>query len=192
MQPSQDSIKSDFVNFCKRQNSATLNFKRRSLSCGSIAPMQQFRNFNHPTNISESNLTRTKSFTFRPKKSDTTPNITKMSNETDSSVEFCRQKRPSRKYGTIMRKKAATLGKSLSFRGSRKISAERVEPQQKSVSTGERPRKFSIRKKPTNNEILNMEYREKALEILDNTQEKVPKKCQKETFKYCFSHHLKP
>jgi len=77
-----------------------------------------------------------------------------------------------------MRKKAATLGKSLSFRGPRKISVEKVESQQKSVSTGERPRKFSVREKPTNNEILNMEYREKALEILDNTQEKVPKKCK--------------
>ena len=178
MQPSQDSIKSDFVNFCKRQNSTTLNFKRRSFSCGNIAPIQQFKNQNQPTNVSESNLTRTKSFTFRPKKSDTTPNITKMSNENDGIVEFCRQKRPSRKYGTIMRKKAATLGKSLSFRGPRKISVEKVESHQKSVSTGERPRKFSIRKKPTNNEILNMEYREKALEILDNTQEKVQKKCK--------------
>ena len=75
----------------------------------------------------------------------------------------------------MIRKRAATLGKSLSFRGSKKISVEKVEPQQKSVSTGERPRKFSIRKKPTNNEILNMEYRDKALEILDNTQEKVQK-----------------
>ena len=87
MQPSHESIKSDFVNFCKRQNSTTLNFKRRSLSCGSIAPIKKFKNDNYPTNISESYLSRTKSFTFRPKKYDTTPNITKMSNETDGTVE---------------------------------------------------------------------------------------------------------
>ena len=175
--PQEGSIKSDFVSFCNsqqnqccEQNSIPSNSRGRSrLRSVSVDNIQK------NLNVSESNLTRTKSFetSFKEKRSKTaSPEI-----KVTADDVFIRPKRPSygRKCGTIMRNKARTMARSLSFKSNKK-PIEKPDFKKKWASTGEQPpRKFSVRKRSKEDDFC-MEYRKNALEILEK---ETPVKVQK-------------
>ena len=110
------------------------------------------------------------------KKKDLRLQVLKKKVETDDF--FIKPKRPSygRKCGTILRNKARAMGRSLSFKSNKK-PIEKPEFKEKWASTGEQPaRKFSIRKKCSEEDNFCMEYRKNALEILEK---ETPVKVQK-------------
>merc|ERR1712173_297768 len=101
---------------------------------------------------------KTKSLSFESKKS-SDGSCLLMRQKADS----IRPKRPSRKYGTIVRNKASTLAKSFSFKSSKKHLIEKVDS-----CPPKQTRKFSLRKKSSKDkEDLYMEYRKKSLQILE-------------------------
>ena len=175
--PQEGSIKSDFVSFCNSQqnqcckkDSVPSNSRRSRLRSVSVDNIQTY------LNVSESNLTRARSFEtpFKEKRSKTaSPEI-----KVTTDDVFIKPKRPSygRKCGTIMRNKAKAMGRSLSFKSNKK-PIEKPEFKKKWASTGEQPpRKFSIRKKRSKEDDFCMEYRKNALEILEK---ETPVKVQK-------------
>ena len=175
--PQEGSIKSDFVSFCNSQqnqccdqNSVPSNSRRSRLRSVSVDNIQTY------LNVSESNLTRSRSFEtpFKEKRSKTaSPEI-----KVTTDDVFIKPKRPSygRKCGTIMRNKARAMQRSLSFKSNKK-PIEKPEFKKKWASSGEQPpRKFSIRRKRSKEDDFCMEYRKNALEILEK---ETPIKVQK-------------
>ena len=171
--PQEGTIKSDFVSFCNSQQNQCCeqNLFPSNFRCSVSAD-----NIQKYLNVSESNLNRARSFetSFKEKRSKTASPEIKV--ETDDV--FIKPKRPSygRKCGTILRNKARAMGRSLSFKSNKK-PIEKPEFKEKWASTGEQPaRKFSIRKKCSEEDNFCMEYRENALEILEK---ETPVKVQK-------------
>ena len=94
--PQEGSIKSDFVSFCNsqqnqccEQNSVPSNSRRSRLRSVSVDNIQKY------LNVSESNLTRAKSFetSFKEKRSKTASPEIKV-DDTDGCIDFIKPKRP--------------------------------------------------------------------------------------------------
>ena len=94
--PQEGSIKSDFVSFCNSQqnqcckkDSVPSNSRRSRLRSVSVDNIQK------NLNVSESNLTRTKSFetSFKEKRSKTASPEIKV-DDTDGCIDFIKPKRP--------------------------------------------------------------------------------------------------
>ena len=136
-----------------------LKFKRRSFSVENIPQIA----------LVNQNLLKTKSLSLESKQSFRTFLRQKTFENDESNNEFIRPKRPSRKYGTLVRNKASTLAKSFSFKVNKKHLIEKLDTNPPPKQT----RKFSLRKKNSKDkDELYMEYRQKSLQILENTVEK--------------------
>ena len=94
--PQEGSIKSDFVSFCNSQqnqcckkDSVPSNSRRSRLRSVSVDNIQKY------LNVSESNLTRAKSFetSFKEKRSKTASPEIKV-DDTDGCIDFIKPKRP--------------------------------------------------------------------------------------------------